>query len=74
MDRAFTWIAARIAAFAGQPVAFILALALIIIWGVSGPMFNYSDTWQLVVNTATTIVVKRTRNEDRTAKPAPGPT
>jgi low affinity Fe/Cu permease len=56
VDRIFTWIAGRIAAFAGQPIAFILAAALIIVWGVTGPLFHYSDTWQLVVNTATTIV------------------
>ena len=56
MDRLFTAIATRIAAFAGQPVAFVLALALIGLWGVLGPVFHYSDTWQLVVNTATTIV------------------
>jgi low affinity Fe/Cu permease len=77
MDRAFTWIAARIAAFAGQPVAFILALALIVLWAVSGPMFNYSDTWQLVVNTATTIVtflmvflIQNSQNRDAAAMQA----
>jgi low affinity Fe/Cu permease len=56
MDRIFTKISGGIAAFAGQPVAFIMAIALMIIWGVTGPMFHYSDTWQLVVNTGTTIV------------------
>jgi low affinity Fe/Cu permease len=56
LDRIFTVIAGRIAAFAGQPVAFVLATSLIIVWGVTGPLFGYSDTWQLVVNTATTIV------------------
>lgn len=40
----------------GSPTAFGLALLLIIIWVVTGPFFNYSDTWQLVINTATTIV------------------
>ena len=74
MDRIFTWIAGRIAAFAGQPIAFILALAIIIVWGVSGPLFHYSDTWQLVVNTATTIVtflmvflIQNTQNRDARA-------
>jgi low affinity Fe/Cu permease len=56
MDRLFTKIAGGIAAFAGQPVAFIMAIGLMIVWGVTGPMFHYSDTWQLVVNTGTTIV------------------
>jgi low affinity Fe/Cu permease len=56
MDRLFTKISSRIAAFAGQPIAFIVALALMLVWGASGPFFHYSDTWQLVVNTSTTIV------------------
>jgi low affinity Fe/Cu permease len=77
MDRVFTWIAGRIAAFAGQPIAFILALALIIVWGVTGPAFDYSDTWQLVVNTATTIVtflmvflIQNSQNRDAAAMQA----
>ena len=77
VDRIFTWIAGRIAAFAGQPFAFILALTVIIIWGVSGPMFHYSDTWQLVVNTATTIVtflmvflIQNSQNRDAAAMQA----
>jgi low affinity Fe/Cu permease len=49
-------LAGGIAAFAGQPLAFVIAFVLIIVWGASGPIFHYSDTWQLVVNTATTIV------------------
>lgn len=56
LDRFFTRIASSISAFAGQPTAFVSAFAIIIIWGVTGPLFHYSDTWQLVVNTATTIV------------------
>jgi low affinity Fe/Cu permease len=54
MTRFFTKLATRISGAAGQPLAFIMALA--IIWGVSGPVFHFSDTWQLVVNTGTTIV------------------
>ena len=56
LDRIFTAIAARIAAWAGQPGAFILALAVIVVWGTTGPLFGYSDTWQLIINTGTTIV------------------
>jgi low affinity Fe/Cu permease len=56
LDRVFTRIASSIAAFTGQPGAFVLAVASIVIWGVTGPIFGYSDTWQLVVNTATTII------------------
>ena len=56
MDRFFTRFASGIATAAGQPLAFITALLLMIVWGATGPIFHYSDTWQLVVNTATTIV------------------
>ncbi|MFT3964436.1 MAG: low affinity iron permease family protein [Sphingobium sp.] len=56
MDRFFSMVAARIAAWAGQPAAFILALGIVILWGIGGPFFGYSDTWQLVINTGTTIV------------------
>jgi low affinity Fe/Cu permease len=40
----------------GHPYAFTLALAIVIIWAITGPVFSYSDTWQLVINTGTTIV------------------
>ena len=56
MDRFFTAIANTIARFVGDPVAFMLALATVVIWGVTGPLFHYSDTWQLVINTGTTII------------------
>ena len=74
MDRFFTAAASRIALFAGQPVAFIIALALILLWIVTGPLFGWSDTWQLVVNTATTIVtflmvflIQNSQNRDAAA-------
>ena len=56
MNRIFTWFAGRAASAAGQPLAFVVAAALILVWGVTGPIFRYSDTWQLVINTTTTIV------------------
>jgi len=56
VEQFFTQAASKVAAFAGRAGAFVLAVAFIILWGVSGPLFHYSDTWQLVVNTATTIV------------------
>ena len=74
MDRIFTMIARCIAAFAGQPAAFIIAVVLIVIWAVTGPIFDYSETWQLVVNTGTTIVtflmvflVQNSQNRDAAA-------
>ena len=56
MGHIFERIASRVSAAAGQPLAFVLALSIIIGWGVSGPLFGWSDTWQLVINTGTTIV------------------
>lgn len=56
MDRFFTMVATRISAAVGQPSAFIVALMVILVWGISGPLFHYSDTWQLVINTGTTII------------------
>lgn len=41
---------------AGTPFAFVAAVAVVIVWGVTGPLFGFSDTWQLVINTGTTIV------------------
>ncbi len=74
MDRLFTRIANRTAAFVGQPYAFVLALLSIIVWATTGPLFGYSDTWQLVVNTSTTIItflivflIQNSQNRDAAA-------
>ncbi|KKW92973.1 MULTISPECIES: low affinity iron permease family protein [Sphingobium] len=56
MDRIFTAFAHRIACWSGQPLAFILAVLVILCWILTGPIFHYSDTWQLIINTGTTIV------------------
>jgi len=56
MNRFFERFSARIAFLAGQPHAFVLATLVIFVWGLTGPLFNFSDTWQLVINTGTTIV------------------
>jgi low affinity Fe/Cu permease len=42
--------------FCGRPKIFMAAIALIVVWGITGPIFDYSDTWQLVINTGTTII------------------
>jgi len=77
MDRFFTAIANNIARFVGDPIAFMLALATVIIWAVTGPIFHYSDTWQLVINTGTTIVtflmvflIQNSQNRDAAAMQA----
>ncbi|MBS7811693.1 low affinity iron permease family protein [Roseococcus sp. XZZS9] len=56
ISRVFARIAQRSASEAGRPWAFIAALSVVIVWAVSGPIFAYSDTWQLVINTGTTVV------------------
>ncbi|MES2904355.1 MAG: low affinity iron permease family protein [Pseudomonadota bacterium] len=56
MGNVFEHLASRVAAAAGRPMAFALALAIIVGWGLSGPLFGWSDTWQLMINTGTTIV------------------
>ena len=56
MDRVFTWFASMISFIAGQPLAFVVAFGVVVVWAVTGPMFGFSDTWQLVINTGTTIV------------------
>jgi low affinity Fe/Cu permease len=69
-DRLAQWTARH----AGRPVTFALALGVIVAWGISGPAFGWSDTWQLVVNTGTTIVtflmvflIQNTQNRDTEA-------
>ena len=74
MDRIFTHISSRMATWAGQPVTFVLAVTIIIVWGISGPLFGWSDTWQLVINTGTTIItflmvflIQNAQNRDASA-------
>lgn len=70
----FGAFANMIARTAGRPLAFITAAIIVVIWGVSGPLFHYSDTWQLVINTGTTIVtflmvflIQNSQNRDSAA-------
>ena len=56
VHRAFGEAANYIAWETGRPLAFITALGVVLVWGATGPVFHYSDTWQLVINTGTTIV------------------
>ena len=70
----FTRFAKRVAHLSGRPAAFILATSVIVVWAVSGPLFGFSDTWQLVINTGTTIVtflmvflIQSTQNRDAEA-------
>lgn len=70
----FSQFAQKTAVWSGHPVTFMLAVITIIAWVVTGPMFHYSDTWQLVINTGTTIVtflmvflIQNTQNRDMLA-------
>lgn len=70
----FTRFAKHTAKFAGRPLAFTVAALIIAIWVVTGPIFSFSDTWQLVINTGTTIVtflmvflIQNTQNRDTEA-------
>jgi len=74
MDHLFSHIASRMATWAGQPSAFILAMTIVLVWLLSGPLFAWSDTWQLVINTGTTIVtflmvflIQNAQNRDASA-------
>jgi low affinity Fe/Cu permease len=70
----FHWFAQRTAEVVGSPWSFAGAILLIVLWGLAGPLFGYSDTWQLVINTGTTIVtflivflIQNTQNRDSLA-------
>lgn len=56
VDAIFTTFAGWVSERSGQPAVFVIALATVIVWAVSGPAFGFSETWQLVINTGTTIV------------------
>jgi low affinity Fe/Cu permease len=70
----FTRFAKRTSTLTGRPLTFILAVFIIVAWGATGPLFGFSDTWQLVINTSTTIItflmvflIQNTQNRDTEA-------
>src|SRR5688500_1061570 len=70
----FEKFAGAVTRYTGKPVAFILAFSTIIVWGITGPIFQFSDTWQLIINTGTTIVtflmvflIQQSQNKDSLA-------
>jgi low affinity Fe/Cu permease len=74
LSRGFARFAQATAHWTGHPAAFLLAVAIVVVWVVTGPIFHYSDTWQLVINTGTTIVtflmvflIQNTQNRDTMA-------
>ena len=74
MNNRFSHFAQATARWTGHPAAFLSAVAVVAIWVITGPIFHYSDTWQLVINTGTTIVtflmvflIQNTQNRDTMA-------
>jgi len=74
MDKLFARFATATAKITGSPIAFLLCVASVVVWGSTGPLFKYSETWQLVINTGTTIVtflmvflIQNTQNRDGAA-------
>ena len=72
--RLFTRFAKKAAHFTGTPMAFVIAVLIIVVWACSGPIFKFGDTWQLVINTGTTIItflmvflIQNTQNRDSEA-------
>ncbi len=70
----FSRVASGIANFTGRPWAFLTAIVVILVWAITGPIFGFSDTWQLVINTGTTVVtflmvflIQNTQNRDARA-------
>src|SRR5690606_26789915 len=77
MNKFFTKIASRSARIMGEPLAFIIAVLFVVVWAASGPLLGYSDTWQLIVNTATTVLtflavflIQNSQNRDGAAMQA----
>lgn len=74
MNELFRKFAHKTSQIVGTSWVFILAVLIIVVWGITGPMFHYSDTWQLVINTSTTIItflmvflIQNTQNRDAKA-------
>lgn len=74
MNKLFTRFAGWSAWATGHPLAFVVATAACVVWAVTGPIFDYSDTWQLVINTGTTVltflmvfVLQHSQNRDAVA-------
>lgn len=70
----FIRFAKHASTFAGKPATFVCAVGIIVVWALAGPLFHFSDTWQLVINTSTTIItflmvflIQNTQNRDSEA-------
>jgi low affinity Fe/Cu permease len=70
----FSYLARKLAVLSGRPGTFLVATSAVLLWALSGPIFHFSDTWQLVINTSTTIItflmvflIQNTQNRDTEA-------
>jgi low affinity Fe/Cu permease len=77
MRKFFNWFATKTSTAAGQPFTFVIAVAVILTWAITGPIFHFSDTWQLIINTGTTIItflmvflIQNSQNRDGAAMQA----
>jgi low affinity Fe/Cu permease len=74
LSHAFGHVSNTVAHLAGRPATFLLCTAIVVVWALTGPIFDYSDTWQLIINTGTTIItflmvflIQNTQNRDGVA-------
>lgn len=74
LGKLFDQFSTAVTRVTGQPIAFLVAFLIIIIWAITGPLFQFSDTWQLVINTGTTIItflmvfiIQQSQNKDMVA-------
>jgi len=73
-DKLYNKFSTKVTRAAGRPMTLVIAFLVIVIWAITGPIFQYSDTWQLVINTGTTIItflmvfiIQQSQNKDTTA-------
>lgn len=74
LQKTFADLASKTARITGQPITFLICVTLVVVWAASGPIFKFSETWQLVINTGTTIItflmvflIQNTQNRDSEA-------
>jgi low affinity Fe/Cu permease len=74
LSEAFSQVASAVSRWTGRPLTFLICIAIVVVWAATGPVFSYSDTWQLIINTGTTVVtflmvflIQNTQNRDNAA-------
>lgn len=74
LTASFNKVATKVAIASGKPLTFCICVSLVVLWAISGPLFGFSETWQLIINTSTTIItflmvflIQNTQNTDGAA-------